>query len=253
MTNSTLESKDLFLQEAFEYILYRSQKAVKTRGFFSLALSGGSTPLPLFRLMARSDLFPFEKTFFFWADERAADFESSENNSGQACRILMHARGFNNLLNLPDFKKQVFIPDFAKIDKTAPPEDIYKTCEKVSLAYEIEIRNFLDCKNLKAFDMILLGMGDDYHIASIFADSPLLNMPDKIVSPVISPDYYTTKHRISLTMNFINSCREKLFLMSGLSKKRAYNKISFLMESEQKTSAYPVTFVSGARKIFFIK
>ena len=160
----------------------RCAEAVSRRGVFTLALSGGSTPLTLFRLLrteawaARVD---WAHTRVFWVDERCVAPDHSASNYGAANQEL--------LAHVPAAE---IYPVDGEID---PGES--------AVAYEELLRQHVPAEQgMPRLDCALLGMGDDGHTASLFPGSPL-------------------SRRITLTLEMINAARCCLYLATGEGKR----------------------------------
>ncbi len=173
----------------------RCAEAVSRRGVFTLALSGGSTPLTLYRLLrteawaARVD---WAHTRVFWVDERCVAPDHPASNYGAANQEL--------LAHVPAAE---IYPMDGEID---PGES--------AVAYEELLRQHVPAEEgMPRLDCALLGMGDDGHTASLFPDSPLL-APEALRSGRLT-GFAVAEHlapkpesrRITLTLEMINAAR----------------------------------------------
>jgi 6-phosphogluconolactonase len=139
---------------------------VAARGRAIVALSGGSTPKKMGELLARPEFasrVPWGETDLFWGDERWVPLASSESNAGEARRAFLDA-----------------VP--------APPERIHPVATdlaspvRAAEAYEAEIRRVAGTvEGIPVFDLVLLGMGDDGHTASLFPGTAALHERDRLV------------------------------------------------------------------------
>ncbi|OGV39340.1 MAG: 6-phosphogluconolactonase [Lentisphaerae bacterium GWF2_45_14] len=175
-----------------------AEKALE-KDCLTLAVSGGSTPERLFSILAATPI-NWSKVHVFWVDERFVPVDSEFNNYGKAYELWL-----------------------SKID--IPPENIHRMkTEKASAIesardYEKELEGFFKTP-LPSFDIVLLGMGDDGHTASLFPGSPALNEKKRAVISVPAPT--TAKpaaERITLTFPAINNSAQKIFIISGEKKK----------------------------------
>ncbi|CAG1771361.1 6-phosphogluconolactonase [uncultured bacterium] len=192
---------ELSLRAADEFVR-QAGEAVQAKGFFTVALSGGSTPRDLYMLLA-SDQYrervPWSKVYVFWGDERCVSLDHPNSNYHMA---------FESLLD------KVPIPE----------ENIYrmpaeqKDHDCAAAVYEQTIKAFfrLKPKELPCFDLILLGMGEDGHIASLFPGSSALEETDRIVSANYIEKF--SAYRLTLTVPVINQAANVMFLISGESK-----------------------------------
>jgi 6-phosphogluconolactonase len=178
--------------------------AVSARGRFLLAISGGSTPLPLFRRLAstpyREEL-PWSQTHIFWADERLVPPEDEASNYGQAWSVW--------LSHVP-----------------LPPENIHRVDSALDPAaaagdYANELRALAGPPPGPAwprFDLVLLGLGADGHTASLFPGSPGATSTEAPVVPVWAEYGDRPAARVTLTPPVFNSARHILFLVQGKDK-----------------------------------
>lgn len=181
----------------------RAAAATAARGRFLLAVSGGSTPLPLFRLLAgapyRQEL-PWSRTHIFWADERLVPPDDEGSNYGQAWSVWLQ--------HVPIPEQQIHRVDGA-LEPAAAASD-----------YANQLRTLADPAHTFAwprFDLVLLGLGADGHTASLFPTSaaPAADVP---VVPVWAEYGDRPAARVTLTPPVFNSARHILFLVRGEDK-----------------------------------
>lgn len=172
------------------------QELNKTGG--TVALSGGSTPLVLFNIMKlKFNSSDFSNLIFFWVDERFVEKESEESNFGNFSRILID----NNTIS----EKQVF-PMYKKDSRDA-----------TILAVTQQIKKYVKYKNnLPNFDLIVLGLGDDGHTASLFPNNLEALNSNEIIIKTKHP--VSNQKRLTLTKNVINNSNKIIFLCAGESK-----------------------------------
>ena len=177
---------------AVQFIIERAKLAIREKGSFSLVLSGGTTPVNIYKLLAKEQV-NFEKWHIYFGDERCFPLNHSERNSFVAESIWLLK------VNIP--KSNIFIIPAELGNKDG------------SLAYE----KILDAN--KAFDLVILGLGDDGHIASLFPNHQWDN--SKQVVP-ISNSPKAPSDRISLTPSRLSNSEDVLFLISGKNKSHAF-------------------------------
>ncbi len=194
------KDSDTLSKAAMEIFIAAARHAIEMRGRFLTALSGGGTPSGLYRLLAsepyRSEM-NWKKTFVFWGDERCVPPDDAGSNYHQAREILL---------------SQVPIPNenILRVKGELQPE-------QASDAYAQTLKDFADLGlDWPRFDLVLLGMGDDGHTASLFPGSP---------AEASSPTLAVTGHyqgrpanRVTLTPLVFNSARKVLFLVTGEGK-----------------------------------
>ena len=173
---------------------------------FHLAISGGKTPDLLFSVLAEkygnSEL--WQKVHFWWVDERMVAPIHPESNFGRAQQLLF------SLINIPE-------PNIHRIKGENDPES-------EALSYSEQIRESLpNGADWPVFDLILLGMGDDGHTASIFPDQMELLNSTQICEVAIHPQ--SGQKRVTLTGKVINSARKVCFLVTGANKAQRLSEI----------------------------
>lgn len=192
--------EEALAHEAARRFTALADEGVNSRGRASVALSGGSTPGRLFSLLAEEPYcsqLPWEQLHLFWADERCVPPEDAGSNYRMAHEILIG---------------QVPIP----------PDQVHRMLgelapEIAARSYERELQDFF-CGPRPRFDLVLLGLGEDGHTASLFPDSPLLAERERLVAPATASYQGRPAERITLTLPAINTARQVLFLVAGGAK-----------------------------------
>ncbi len=183
---------------AAHLIVTESNKAIAQKDYFTIALSGGITPKTLYKLLA-TPLFAkninWKKIFIFFSDERFVPDTSEESNYKMAYDTL--------LSKIPIPKKNIF---------AVPTKNI--TPQQSAKNYEASVKKHVTAKH--PFDIILLGIGDEGHTASLFPNSPLLKETKKWVQHIFVAE--KNIERITLTLPLINKANNILFLVSGVGK-----------------------------------
>ena len=166
---------------------------------FTIALSGGSTPRGTYRLLAErfATLLPWERVHFFWGDERWVPADDPASNYRMARETLLDA--------LPIHPSHIH-----PIPTDAP------TPEEGARRYEEILREHFG-EGTPRFDLMLLGVGDDGHTASLFPGSPALTEQERLVVVTQAPSTPTT--RISLTFPVLDAARGTIVLAAGASKR----------------------------------
>ena len=206
-------------QEAARRCAQIAREAVEQRGSFSIALSGGKTPQRLYELLASDPLraeVPWEQTYLFWSDERRVGPNHEDSNYRLAKESLLD-----------------HVP--------APADHVFRMlgeglASSATRDYEDKLRRHfkLERGEWPAFDLILLGMGTDGHIASIFpgtrAASDLSNMVVCHEPPQLR------KERITFTRPVLSHARNIMFLISGQDKAAA---LAATLQGPYLPSTYP--------------
>ncbi len=207
-----------------------SGKAIKDRESFAVALSGGKTPVGFYRKLAGlQDDLSWNKTDVFLVDERFVPFDSDESNYGMIK---------DKLLN------RVRIPA-GKVHPVSTGEDSLQAAAK---KYEGDLKEFfkLNVGEFPEFDLIMLGIGEDGHTASLFPGTSSLTENERLA---IAVDLNKLKNkRISLTLPVINNAKNIIFLISGHNKAKALREIL-----EGKEKLLPASRVKpGKGRVFFL-
>ena len=194
------DSKEL-ARGAAEYFVARSEEAVTQKGFFTVALSGGSTPKALYQLLAdASEPFhaqvPWSRTHFFWSDERHVPPDHPDSNYRMTHEAM--------LAHVPVPESNVH-----RVHSENPNAD------EAAREYEQTLLQ-LTKQTLPQLDLILLGLGPDGHTASIFPDSEVLHETERLVAAPWVEKFNT--HRITMTLPLLNNGATVLFLVSGAEK-----------------------------------
>lgn len=169
----------------------------------TVALTGGDSPLPLYRLLAQrdyADRIDWRRVHVFWTDERAVPYDHPDSNYGAARAALLRH------LDLPA--------------EHVHPIPVHGAPEHCAEEYARRLQAHYGAPRLQPgtplFDIVLLGIGDDGHIGSLFPGSPgLANTVDWAVALT----GYRPEDRISLTLPVLASSRSTAFVVSGSGKR----------------------------------
>ncbi|KAL6656920.1 hypothetical protein ACP70R_004700 [Stipagrostis hirtigluma subsp. patula] len=206
------ESSDEISTDLAEYISQVSEISVKERGYFAIALSGG----PLVSFLGKLCEAPYNKTldwskwYIFWSDERAVAKNHAESN------YKLTKEGF--LSKVPILNGHVYsINDNATVEDAATDyEFVIRQLVKVRT---IGVSESNDCPK---FDLILLDMGSDGHVASLFPNHPALELKDDWVT-YITDSPQPPPERITFTLPVINSASNIAIVATGEDKAKAVN------------------------------
>jgi 6-phosphogluconolactonase len=185
-------------QAAAEQFTVQSREASLICGRFSVALSGGETPRRLYEILAAPpyrDRIHWDEVHIFWSDERCVPKDDPRNNSTMARQMLL------DLVPIPP-------AHIHPIRCDASPQ-------QAAAEYESELKDFFSTQNPN-FHLVLLGLGENGHTASLFPHTPVLNERVKWVSDVYVKEL--AMHRITFTAPFINQASQVVFMVSGADK-----------------------------------
>ncbi len=184
---------------ALVMVVERIRAAIADRHTCSIALSGGSTPQPLYAALAQQDL-PWHQIHIFWGDERYVPYTHPDSNYGMTKRVWL------DLVPIPAANIHPMPTDLADPQLAATAYD-----RSISAHFGLE------AGVMPNFDITLLGMGDDGHTASLFPHTAALAVVDRSVT-VGDKD---GEPRLTLTIGAIDKSHTTIFLVCGASKQPA--------------------------------
>ena len=216
------DSPELLGKAAAEFIIKLADESVSARGKFSISLSGGSTPEQLFVLLSSADYksrMPWTRTFVFWGDERYVPLDDKQNNAHVAKTLLL------NKVGIPASNVFVIPVNLEPATETAK-------------AYEQTLKSFFG-DGLPQFDLIMLGIGENAHTASLFPNTPVIHENKAWVSALYIEE--VKMYRVTLTAPVINNARNVLFLAAGDSKAEV---LKTVLTSPYQPEKYPAQLIS---------
>ncbi|WP_118951969.1 6-phosphogluconolactonase [Taibaiella helva] len=227
MTLNIFDTQQEALEMLARYFVQLANEAIEDRDRFTVALSGGHTPEALYILLAgdyRQKVSAWNKVYFFFGDERYVPHTDAASNYRMAKATLLDP------LNIP--ADHIF------------PVDTTLTPEAAALAYQQQIDDFFLSHEIR-MDLILLGLGDNAHTASLFPYTDVLNETDAGVSAVWTGD---SGWRITLNAPLINQARNIAFLVFGEEKAEA---MQHTFSKEINTAHYPAQLIRKERIAWF--
>jgi len=235
METRVFDDLDSLSRGALEELLRVLREAIAQRGRFAIALAGGHTPAKLYALWAEAESHgvhtPWEKVHLFWGDERYVGPAEPLSNFRMVGETL--------LCRVP-------LPP-ENVHRMPGPED-FETPEKAAAAYEKELRRYFGAA-APAFDLQLLGLGVEGHVASLFPGSPALAEIRKWVMAVEAPAQ--PPQRLTLTPAVLNRGRNTFFLVAGANKREIV--AALRAEPEERPSEYPAGIIKPeGRALWFL-
>ena len=214
--------------KAARYFARLADQYVVGSGRFAVALSGGSTPRAMFKLLAEAplvDTVPWESIYFFWGDERCVPPDHPDSNYRMARETL--------LSRVPVPAENIFrIP--AELPDPERAADEYAATLISFFTKQAPTSGTAPLAGVPRFDLIFLGMGPDGHTASLFPGTTALHVTDKIVVANYVEKFKA--HRITLTAPTINNARNVTFVVAGADKAEALHEV---LEGAYQPELYP--------------
>jgi 6-phosphogluconolactonase len=219
---------------AAEMFVDLASQAIASRGRFSVALSGGNTPRRLYEILATSpkrEQIRWESIHVFWGDERCVPADDPRSNFRMARKTLLD--------HVPVSSNQIH-----PIQGNLSPA-------QAAAQYETELRNFFGDQP-PVFDLVLLGLGENAHTASLFPHTPVLDEKERWVKEVYVAEQ--GMYRVTLTVPLISQADEVVFLVSGAEKalalqnvlEGAYQPHEFPAQLIHLNDAHPIWLVDKA-------
>jgi 6-phosphogluconolactonase len=207
-----------------------AENSIQERGRFIAALSGGKTPISLYRKLAELQKpIAWDRTHIFIVDERFVAFDHEASNYRMIQTSLL------NHINIPTGNIHPIASDTESPQKSAQ-------------RYEDELRSFFRIGKLEIphLDLILLGMGKDGHTASLFPGSETIKEAHHLATAVTPPDISMTE-RVTLTFPLINCAKNIIFLVTGNDKASIVRDVV-----ENETDTLPASLVRPEKgRLFF--
>jgi len=206
------------------YVLQELEETLKTQPHATLAISGGSTPKPLFAFLAKAD-FNWPRIHFFWVDERCVPPSDDQSNFKLA--------------------NETFLGP-ARI----PQSNVHRICgelppEEAAAQYVEEIQFFFSIKDgqMPAFDLIHRGMGPDAHTASLFPGEPLIQDHTHVAAHVWVEKM--KMHRVTLLPGVLIAAKQTVLQVAGPDKADALHNV---LAGPEDSLQYPCQIASRDSK-----
>lgn len=222
-----LPDKAALIERSLAVVLSKMHTAIQQSDRCTIALAGGGTPKPLYEEIASQDL-PWDKIHVFWGDERYVPPDHPDSNQGMARQAWL------DNVPIPEVNIHPMPTDGAN-----PAADAEK--------HEAHLRKFFKsaAREFPQFDIILLGIGDDAHTASLFPHTDALQVQDHLVT-VGNKD---GQPRITFTASLINHSRCVIFLVAGAGKRPALAQI-FAPDANPLT--YPARLIQPQGELWWL-
>lgn len=220
---------DALSRAAADLIEAAAQRAVATRGRFSLALSGGSTPRTLYHLLAtdyRSRI-PWSLSELFFGDERCVPPNHPDSNFRMAREALLAQ-----------------VPGLEARTHRIPGE---RGPQAAAESYDVLLHTVFPGANPITFDVLLLGVGEDGHTASLFPGAPALDERARWAVAADAPPTSPIRARVTLTYPILDASLETLILSAGPDKRPIIDHIR--NDGAAAAARYPVARITARERV----
>ncbi len=205
---------------AADFFVNTAVESVKEKGRFSVALSGGGSPKKLYELLATDkyrNQIPWEDVYIFWGDERFVPRDDEQNNAKMAFDVF--------LSHIPVPEENIF------------PIPIAMTPRESAAEYEKNLHTYFH-NTEPSFDLVLLGLGENGHTASLFPETSVLDKKNLWVSEVYVENQ--KMYRITLTAPVINKAKNIVFIVFGENKAEI---ISNILQGAYRPKMWPAQLI----------
>jgi len=220
MKINLFNSEDEVLEGLANYFVATAKKSIEDHGQFSVALSGGNSPKKLYELLA-SDKFKgqvdWKKVHFFFGDERYVPHNDPQSNYLMAKKALLEPLGLSY--------RQIF-----PVNTSVSPDE-------AAARYTNDINLYFAGFDPR-FDLVLLGLGDNSHTASLFPHTSVLTDKTASAKAVFLNDQQV--YRITLTAPLINKAHHIAYLVYGAGKAEA---VHHVIEDKKDIENYPAQLI----------
>ena len=215
---------------AVKYTAALANAEIKKKGYFTIALSGGTTVISYYNALAKMKM-PWNKTYIFWQDDRYVKYGDKDSN----VKLV-----FYNLISRVKMSYDMIYPAPSNISPAA----------KAAKIYELLIRQLFKRlqpgNTMPSYDLVVAGMGPDGHTASLFpGDKKALKEKKALIISVKAPRYAVVKDRITMTLPFINNSKNVLFLTEEKGRKEVLEKV---LKGDKK---YPSALIKAKKDLIW--
>lgn len=222
-----LPDRKALIERSLSLVVTKIQAAIENRGKCTIALAGGNTPKPLYEALAQQSL-PWNKLEIFWGDERYVSPDHLDSNQLMARQAWLQPVSF---------------PETNIHPMTTTAQDPHLDAQK----HEAELRQIFQLASgeFPNFDLILLGIGDDGHTASLFPQTDALKVTDRLVTVGNKGG----EPRLTFTVPLLNHARCVIFIVNGENKRPALKEI-FAPQGDEMM--YPARLVQPQGELWWL-
>ena len=212
--------EDTLIHAYAAYLTRHIGEAIVRKGSCNLVLVGGNSPKRVYQLLTKPpyrNAVAWDKVYFFFGDERYVPSDHDRNNARMAQEILLQPLGID--------PRKIF-----RMDTSLPPEE---TANRYALQIETHFKG-----TSPSFDLILLGLGDNAHTASLFPGRSVLSTLEPTVLSLNVPE--EQEFRITMSAPLINQAQRVSFLVFGVAKALAVHQV---IEGDPDIMKYPAQLI----------
>jgi len=220
-----------YYEKVADFIVSKINHILEQKGGVSLCLSGGNTPKHIYEQLVKkySTFKGWDKTEFYFGDERVVPYSSE----------------FNNFKNAEEFLFKPLNLNYERVFKV-------ELGEEHASHYARNYEKMIVGRGLDGgFDIIILGMGSDLHTASIFPGNKEALYGDRLFVNTSIPPLMPRVERITISMPFINRSENIIMVAKGADKKKAFDYISD--KKIKNDDRFPVSFLAKEKTTFLIE
>ena len=233
-----LNDKTDLVHEAHKLVTQIARETIAERGVFHVALSGGSTPRPLYESLADDNGIDWADWRIFFSDERCVPPDDEESNYRMVKEALLDRLDDANSHGQPGSVARVQ-GELEPAEAAADYEEAVRMLVGQIVPEPSPGDGIRD--DTPRFDLILLGLGDDGHTASLFPGTQALHERERLVVANWVPKF--DAHRLTFTYRLINAAHNVIFLVSGTGKNSALKDV---LEGERDIERLPAQGVAQA-------
>lgn len=222
------KTPDYLLEALAAYFAQVAKEAIGNNDRFAVALSGGNSPKKLHELLVKSyrDKLEWDKVYFFFGDERDVPLTDGQSNYLMAKETLFDPLGID--------PSHIF------------PVQTELGAEEAAKAYTLSVMNYFNGGNA-SFDLVILGLGDNSHTASLFPHTAVLKDESASVQALYIDE--VKMNRITFTAPLINNAHHIAFLVYGEGKAAA---VKHILEDTKDIPNYPAQLIKGTDVQWFM-
>ena len=222
-----LPDKPALIDRSLKLVLTKLNKAIEDRGKFTIALAGGNTPKPLYEALATKSL-PWQKIQVFWGDERYVAADHPYSNQKMVRQAWLERVNFpsENIHSMPTGANN-------------PELDAQQHETELRQCFAVAEGQF------PIVDVVLLGMGDDGHTASLFPHTEALQVQERLVT-VGNKD---GQPRLTFTAPLINHARCVIFIVAGANKRPALKQV---FAPQADATKYPARLIQPQGELWWL-